>query len=349
LKNRNQKEFLANAIITGCAINLALMKRRLRRRRLALLLLAGLGVAALNLWVQRPGWGEPMDRGKIRRNLEGHLRHLSVTLGERSIYRPANLHAAADYISQNFAAMGYTPRRQSYIFMREEVSNIIAGDEHPDGYYILGAHYDTVAGTPGADDNASAVAVLLETARLARTLPPPRPWAFIGFACEEPPAYFGPYMGSRVYAKGARKQRARILGMLCLEMVGYYTDVPGSQSLPLVLRLMGYPTTGNFIGLVSDGRSKPLLTSLEKAIKGGCTLPAVSLAVPLGGHLLPEVRLSDHANFWDAGYPAIMLTDTAFMRNPNYHGPGDVMENLDMEAMTELTLGLAHFIQEEGR
>ncbi len=290
-----------------------------------------------------------MDREVIKANLKKHLTYLSVTLGERSIYRPRQLKAAQDYVLQQFAAVGYAPRRQQFIYMREEVSNIIAGDENPDGYYILGAHYDTVAGTPGADDNASGVAVLLEVARLARDLTLPRPWAFIGFTCEEPPAFFTPYMGSRVYAQGARKQGAKILGMLCLEMVGYYSQAPDSQSLPLALRFMGYPTTGNFIGLVSDGRSKPLMVRLEAAIKGGCRLPAVTLAVPLGGHLLPDVRLSDHANFWDEGYAAIMLTDTAFMRNPHYHGPGDVMARLDLEAMTELTLGLVNFGQREGR
>lgn len=290
-----------------------------------------------------------MHRDVIRANLARHLSYLSVTLGDRSIYCPGNLQAAADYVFQNFAAMGYAPRRQTFICMKEEVANIIAGEENPGGYYILGAHFDTVAGTPGADDNASGVAVLLEVARLARNLPRPQPWAFIGFTCEEPPAFFTPYMGSRVYAKQARKQQAKILGMLCLEMVGYYSQVPGSQSLPLPLKLMGYPTTGNFIGLVSDGRSKPLLTRLEGAIKGGCRLPAVTLAVPLGGHLLPEVRLSDHANFWDEGYSAVMLTDTAFMRNLHYHGPGDVMDRLDLKAMTELTLGLVNFIQREGR
>jgi hypothetical protein len=321
-----------------------------RRRRLALLFLAVLSGAILSLWV---GWaccGEPMmDRREIRQHLEEHLRFLSVTLGERSIYRPRQLKAAEDYVWQRFAAMGYAPRRQTFIYMREEVSNIVAGDESANGYYILGAHYDTVSGTPGADDNASGVAVLLEVARLARGLTLPRPWAFIGFTCEEPPAYFTPYMGSRVYAKRARKQKAKILGMLCLEMVGYYSQAPNSQSLPLPLRLMGYPTTGNFIGLASDRRSRPLLMRLAAAIQGGCRLPTVTLAVPLGGHLLPEVRLSDHANFWDEGYPAIMLTDTAFMRNPNYHGPGDVMERLDLTAMTELTLGLVNFLHQEGR
>jgi Zn-dependent M28 family amino/carboxypeptidase len=290
-----------------------------------------------------------MDRDVIRANLSRHLTYLSVTLRDRSIYRPGNLQAAADYVFQNFAAMGYAPRRQSFTFMKEEVGNVIAGDEHPGGYYILGAHFDTVAGTPGADDNASGVAVLLEVARLARNLTPPRPWAFIGFTCEEPPAFFTPDMGSRVYVKRARQQKANILGMLCLEMVGYYSQAPHSQSLPLPLKLMGYPTTGNFIGLVSDRRSRPLMERLAAAIQGGCRLPTVTLAVPLGGHILPEVRLSDHANFWDEGYPAIMLTDTAFMRNPNYHGPGDVMDRLDLTAMTELTLGLVNFVEREGR
>ena len=141
-----------------------------------------------------------MDREVIRANLNRHLTYLSVTLGDRSICRPGNLKAAEDYVSQNFAAMGYAPRRQGFIYMNEEVGNIIAGDENPGGYYILGAHFDTVAGTPGADDNASGVAVLLEVARLARNLTPPRPWAFIGFTCEEPPAFATPAMGSQVYA-----------------------------------------------------------------------------------------------------------------------------------------------------
>jgi len=289
-----------------------------------------------------------LNREQIRAHLAAHLEYLSVKLGERSIYRPASLKAAEDYVQQNFRDMGYQPRRQTFVYQRTEVSNVIAGEQDPQGYYLLGAHFDTVAGTPGADDNASGVAVLLEVARLARSLSLRRPWAFVGFTCEEPPAYFTPYMGSRVYAKEARKLGEKILGMFCLEMVGYYSQEPGSQSLPLSLKLMGYPTTGNFIGLVSDWGSRTLMARLEEAIKSGCRLPAVTLAVPMAGHLLlPEVRLSDHANFWDEGYPAVMVTDTAFMRNPHYHGPGDVIANLDLEAMTELTLGLLNFLRQE--
>ncbi len=288
-----------------------------------------------------------LNRDEIRAHLTAHLKHLSQNLGDRSIYRPDKLKAAEDYVFENFTRMGYVPRRQTFICERQEVSNVIVGDPNPQGYYILGAHFDTVAGTPGADDNASGVAVLLEAARLAQGLTLPRPWTFIGFTTEEPPNFFTPYMGSSVYARRAKKNKEKILGMLCLEMVGYYRQDPDSQTLPLSLKLMGYPTTGNFIGLVSDWRSKPLLTRLDKAIKQGCKLPSVTLAVPLAGYILPEVRLSDHANFWDEGYPAIMLTDTSFFRNPNYHGPGDVLETLDLEAMTELTLGLVNFLRTE--
>ncbi len=314
--------------------------------KLAVLLFCG-WVLSLG-WVAAPAAAEPMNRTEIRTQLTAHLEHLSVKLGERSIYRPQSLKAAEDYVFAAFARLGYEPRRQSYTYMRTEVSNVIAGEPAPGGYYILGAHYDTVAGTPGADDNASGVAVLLEVARLTRGLKLPAPGPSSASPARSP-GLLHPYMGSRVYAKQARKNQERILGMLCLEMVGYYRGEPDSQKLPLSLRLLGYPTTGDFLGLVSDWRSKPLLKRLEAAIKSGSRLPVVSVAVPLGGHVfLPEVRLSDHANFWDAGYPALMLTDTAFLRNPHYHGAGDVLANLDLAAMTELVLGLVEFLQREG-
>lgn len=290
-----------------------------------------------------------MDKKEVRDRLLNHVHHLSVTLGERSIYRPAALKAAEDYVFHSLADLGYAPRRQTFIAMRQEVANIIAGDENPRGCYILGAHFDTVAGSPGADDNASGVAVLLEAARQARAFPSPAPWVFIGFTVEEPPVFHTQYMGSNVYARRAKKDGHKILGMLCLESVGYYSQEPDSQALPLPLKYLGYPTTGNFIGLVSDRRSKPLMQGLEKALKTAGRLPVATLSVPLGGYLLPEVRLSDHANFWDQGYPAVMLTDTAFMRNPNYHTMRDRIETLDLDAMVELTLGLVHFIRQAGR
>ena len=286
-----------------------------------------------------------INKIEIRQQLFEHVRYLSETLGDRSVYRPQALKAAEDYVSQNFLAMGYTPERQSFIYLKQEVANVIASRRDSAGYYILGAHFDTVVGTPGADDNASGVAVLLETARLAASLSPALPWTFIGFTTEEPPAFFTPYMGSRVYARRAKEQDDKLKGMLCLEMVGYYCHEPDSQPLPFPLKFLGYPTTGNFIALVADRRSRPLLAALEHALKSGCRLPVSAIAIPFGGHILPESRLSDHANFWDQGYQAVMLTDTAFLRNPHYHGPRDVLANLDFDAMVELTLGLYYFIK----
>ena len=293
--------------------------------------------------------GGAMDKGELRRRLQQHLQYLSVEVGDRSIYRPENLIAAEDYVARQFESLGYPVRRQPFICQRVEVANVIAGNPDPTGYYLLGAHFDTVAGTPGADDNASGVAVLLEVARLAREAPLPKPWAFVGFTTEEPPVYFTPYMGSRVYAKKARKSRENILGMLCLESVGYFRNEANSQYIPLSLKFMGYSTTGNYLGIVGNWSSRPLVQGLERAIKAGCTLPVAILAAPMVGTLVPEARLSDHANFWDEGYQAVMLTDTAFLRNPNYHTPQDTIDTLDLDAMVELTLGLVHFVREAGK
>lgn len=290
-----------------------------------------------------------MDKGEIRQRLQEHLRYLSVELGERCIFRPQNLKAAEDYVARIFAELGHPVRRQAFICQRVEVANVIAGNPDPRGYYLLGAHFDTVAGTPGADDNASGVAVLLEVARLALRAPPSKPWAFVGFTTEEPPVYFTPYMGSRVYAKAARKNRENLLGMLCLESVGYFRHEANSQHIPLPLRFLGYSTTGNYLGIVGNWNSRPLLQALERALKAGCRLPVATLSAPLVGSLVPETRLSDHANFWDEGYQAVMLTDTAFLRNPNYHTDLDTMDTLDLDALTELTLGLAHFVKEAGK
>jgi len=299
--------------------------------------------------LSRPLFSDDMDKNEIRRRLEGHLQYLSVALGERCIFRPDNLKAAEDYLIREFRAVGYEVRRQPFICQRVEVANVIAGNPDPKGYYLLGAHFDTVAGTPGADDNASGVAVLLEVARLARQSPSASPWAFVGFTTEEPPVFFTPYMGSRVYARTARKHRENLLGMLCLESVGYFVNEPDSQHIPLTLRLLGYSTTGNYLGLVGNWQSRPLLAQLERAFKAASSLPVATLAVPMGGGLIPETRLSDHANFWDEGYQAVMLTDTAFLRNPNYHTPRDTIDTLNLDAMAELTLGLAHFVREAGK
>jgi Zn-dependent M28 family amino/carboxypeptidase len=290
------------------------------------------------------------DIGETVRRLKDHVRTLTVTIGERSVYRPANLARAAAHLEACLADIGLRVRRQRYRYGGFTAVNVAAEDPADAGqepYYLLGAHYDSVAGTVGADDNASAVAVLVEAARTFRglasrgcRLPPVR---FVAFTLEEPPVFGTRYMGSRVYAGKARQRGERIAGMICLEMVGYTCATPGCQRYPFPLMFLDYPQVGNFIGIVGNLGSRMLTDSLWRAFRRNPDLPAVKLTVPLGGWLMPSIRLSDHASFWDRGYRAVMITDSAFYRNPNYHLVSDTMETLDFDFMAELVESLGLF------
>ena len=237
-----------------------------------------------------------------------------------------------------------------YDYTDFKVANVVAKIStapHPSRRYLLGAHYDSVAGTVGADDNASAIAVQLETARNLKVLLDQEELdlavKFVSFALEEPPAFGTRYMGSRVYAKKARKEQEKIDGMICLEMVGYACYEPGCQHFPFPLRFFGYPKEGNFIGIVGNFKSGGLTRELFNSFQKNPELPVVKLKVPLNGWILPSVRLSDHASFWDQGFKAVMITDSAFFRNPHYHLPSDTMEKLDYRFMAELVESLILF------
>ncbi len=296
-----------------------------------------------------------LDVDGLAERLRRHLRVLTHEIGERSVGNFSGHHAAADYIARSFQEFGLSVTRESYAFGSETVDNILAEDPAgapPGGKrYLLGAHYDSVTGTVGADDNASAVAVVLETARLFRKFNLGRPGVlqvqFAAFALEEPPAYGTRHMGSRVRVRNARRSRERIDGMICLEMVGYTCMEPGCQHYPFPLMWMDYPDVGDFIGIVANGRSKRLLRRLKSAFLENPELPVITLHVPLNGWVLPSVRLSDHAPFWDAGYPAVMITDTAFYRNPHYHTTGDTAETLDYPFMARLVKSLLLFFASE--
>ncbi len=207
----------------------------------------------------------------------------------------------------------------------------------PDRILIVGAHYDTVEGTPGADDNASGVAVLLELARLHAETRFRKTVRFVAFTLEEPPFFRSRQMGSRVYVRGLKERGEQIEGMLCLEMVGCYSQAKGSQSFPFFWLRWRYSTTGNFITVFSNSASEPLQTRVRDALKAHGTLPVETFT---GRWWIPGVDFSDHSSFWKQGYPAVMLTDTAFYRNPHYHRNTDRPETLDYGSMAELTRGL---------
>jgi Zn-dependent M28 family amino/carboxypeptidase len=188
------------------------------------------------------------------------------------------------------------------------------------------AHYDTKPGTPGADDNASAVAAMLEIARLLGRGRFERTLQFVGFTLEE----YG-YQGSRRFARQARREGRQIVGVLDLEMVGFTSP---RQRLPHGVRGR---RTGDFIGVVGNKRSRSLVEAFVTSARGTVpALPVETLVVKWNGHFLPIVRLSDHAPFWDAGFPAVMITDTAFLRNPHYHQPSDTLDTLDFPFLTQV-------------
>ncbi len=286
----------------------------------------------------------------VQASLRRHVEVLTERIGERSIARLDNLGRSAQYIASAFEDMGLAPVFETYAYGRHTVANVIARvsrSEPTARQYLLGAHYDTVRGTVGADDNASGVAVLLETARALGALDGQIGFGasvtFIAFALEEHPCFWSPYRGSWVHARRARKAGERLDGMICLEMVGTRSLEPGSQRYPFPLMHLNYPSVGDFIGIVGDVRSLPLVHSVRSAFTGNPELPVQTLVVPFRGWLTPFVRRSDHVSFWDMGYPAVMLTDTAEFRNPHYHKRTDTMEKLDYPFMTQLVKSLLSF------
>ena len=289
---------------------------------------------------------------KTAERLQDHLRELTVTIGERSVLLPKNLKKTVEYIETFYQDIGLPVHCEPYQYCDFTVANVvteISFCENPTKRFILGAHYDSVTGTVGADDNASAIAVQLETARYLKALKGNQELdlavKFVSFALEEPPAFGTRHMGSRVYALKAWKEKEQIDGMICLEMVGYVCHEPGCQRYPFPLIFCNYPKQGNFIGIVGNLSSSGFTKALFRAFRKNPELPVIKLTVPLGGWLLPSVRLSDHASFWDRGYKAVMVTDTAYFRNPHYHLPSDTMEKLDYRFMAELVESLVIFFR----
>lgn len=292
------------------------------------------------------------DHQKTEDQLRAHLKALTVTIGERSVRKPENLHKTVDYILSYYEDIGLQAWREPYDYKGFEVANVVAeisSRPDPSRQYLLGAHYDSVAGTVGADDNASAVAVQLEVTRHLKDLFSREKLnlkvKFVSFALEEPPAYRTRFMGSRVYARKASREKDKIDGMICLEMVGYACYEPGCQQYPFPLGFFDYPEAGNFIGIVGNFKSGDFTKALLNEFQKNRELPVVKLTVPLNGWIIPAVRLSDHASFWDQGYKAVMITDSAYFRNPYYHTPADTMEKLDYRFMAKLVESLVLFFK----
>lgn len=271
--------------------------------------------------------------------LRAHVRALAVDIGERSVLRGDGLGRAQAYVRDAFQRAGLSVQEQAYEYRGRRVANIIADlpGAAAGAPYVIGAHYDSVIGTPGADDNASGVAVTLELARRAVVDPPKVPIRFVAFTLEEPPTHSTRHQGSRLFVHRLRASGGTVAGAIVLEMVGLTTP---RQVYPVFLKWAGYPKAGNFIGVVGNRASRAFGETVVAAMRRNAALPVESLFVWLNGWILPDTRLSDHASFWDNGLPALMITDTAYFRNRDYHGPGDRAETLDYAFMVELVRSL---------
>jgi Zn-dependent M28 family amino/carboxypeptidase len=283
---------------------------------------------------------ESADPEQARR-LEEDVRMLAARIGERNMWHPGNLEQAARHIESQLAATGCTVESQTYRLQGRSVRNIVAeirGRKRPEEIIVIGAHYDSVFGSPGANDNATGVAVLIELARTLCSDRPRRTLRLVAFVNEEPPFFKTGDMGSRVYARQAKQQGEQIVAMVSLETLGYYSEAAGSQAFPFPLLRFFYPTRANFIAFVANFRSRALLQQALKAFRANSAFPAEGLVAP---EWLIGVDWSDHWSFWRSGYPAIMITDTALFRYRHYHMPGDTPDKVDFQALARVTAGLA--------
>ena len=272
---------------------------------------------------------------------------LAGEIGPRPCNNPEKLKYVSGIIREYLLELGYETELQQVFYKKNEYFNVMACaegrqplDRTSSPILVTGAHYDSVYCTPGADDNASAVAGLLEIARIFSP-DPPGALRMAWFCLEEPPAYRTRNMGSYHYARLLRQNGQPLSGMICLEMIGYFSDRPGSQKFPLPFMNRLYPSAGNFIAMVGNTRSRPLTMQMKRSFALGTDLPVETLNAPC---IVLGIDFSDHWSFYRMGYPAVMVTDTAFYRNPNYHRPTDLPSTLDYERTAKVVDGLVQVI-----
>ncbi len=277
--------------------------------------------------------------------LRAHVETLATRIGERNLLRHSALTRAAQYIDDTLATVGFRSQSQEYYVQGKPVRNIeveLTGAEPSRGIVLVGAHYDSVAGSPGANDNGTGVAAVLELARALKGHRLRRSVRLVAFVNEEPPFFYSDAMGSVRYAKRMAERSEELVAMLSLETIGYYSDAPGSQRYPFPLGFF-YPDTGNFISFVGNLRSKALVRRAVQSFREHARFPSEGLAAP---GWLTGVGWSDHWSFWQAGFPAIMVTDTALFRYREYHTPADHPEVVNYGRFARVVDGLVQVVIE---
>ncbi len=286
---------------------------------------------------------EPSSKKSDEAMLRKHVDALSKNFHPRNSDNPANLNRCADYISTNLKDAGATVEMQEFVVDNITYKNVIGrfGVGKPKKI-IVGAHYDSCDHTPGADDNASGVAGLLELARLIAKDQPDVEIELVAYTLEEPPFFGGPQMGSAFHANSIAAEKDKIIGVIVLEMIGYFSDEPGSQDYPHPILKGYYPNRGNFITVVSKWNQSDWIADLKAGMKGTTDLPVYSFRGPAS---LPGIDFSDHRNYWPHNIPAAMVTNTAFYRNKNYHHKNDTADRLDYHRMGKVVIGVYEAIK----
>jgi len=277
---------------------------------------------------------------EVQERLAAHVRVLAEEIGERNIWTHAALEEAADYIDRSLTEMGYSTASQTFKVEGKTVRNLeteVKGASTPGEIVVVGAHYDSVAGCPAANDNGTGVAGLLELARMLAGKEFARTLRFVAFVNEEPPFFQSGRMGSFVYARRSKQRGEQIVGMLSLETIGYYSDEKNSQQYPFPFSMF-YPSTGNFIAFVGNMGSRGLVHDVIRSFRQHTQFPSEGLAAP---GAITGVGWSDHWSFWKQGYPALMVTDTAPFRYRHYHLASDTPDKVLYDRMARVVVGLA--------
>ncbi len=318
---------------------------------LAMLLLAVLGWLWFTL-IPMPGisyQGElpPLtaEENLIKNRLQQDLNKLGGEIGSRNSNNYENLQAAADFLESSFQTIGYSVKTQEYSVDNQTFKNLeveIPGSKHPDEIVIVGAHYDTAFASPGANDNGSGTVAVLELARRFANTKPHRTLRLVEFVNEEPPFFWTENMGSLVYARNSKKQNEKIIAMLSLETMGYYSEEKDSQKYPTPLNWL-YPSKGNFLAFVGNVSSAKLVRKTIASFRSHTQFPSEGVAAPAQ---IPGIGWSDQWSFWQQGYPGVMVTDTATFRYPYYHTIDDTPNKIDYAKLARVVSGLERVITE---
>jgi hypothetical protein len=276
---------------------------------------------------------------KLSASLKKDLTYLAGQLGERNSLHYEQLQRSHGWIAQRLKGLGYSVRSYNYSILGKTYTNIEAQRGKKGPFLVVGAHYDSVAGSPGANDNGSGTVALLALAERLKTAP--GNFRLVFFPNEEPPYFVKETMGSLVYARMCQKRGDNLKAMLSLETLGYYSQVKGSQKYPMPLSLT-YPSTGNFVAFIGNFESGPLVQLCVGAFREAAQFPSEGAALPAN---VPGVGWSDHWSFWEIGVPGVMVTDTAPFRYPHYHLESDTPDKVDYDSLARVVEGLEKVIR----